>query len=333
MASIRPFRIVIPGGSGQVGSILARHFHEQGHHVTVLSRHKRRAEWKTVFWDGLEFGEWVKCIDGADLVINLAGKNVNCRYNAANRREIKNSRTISTGLVGRAIAQAAQPPRMWFNASTCTIYRHALDRVMDEAHGEIGGDESGVPSSWAFSIDVATSWERALFAANTPHTRRVALRSSMIMSPDSGGIFDTLLRMVRFGLGGTLGPGNQYVSWIHEFDFVRAIEFLMAHEELDGPVNISSPCPVPNRFFMRCLRHAWCTTYVGLPAPTWALSVGAVLLRTETELLLKSRRVIPAKLLNSGFEVHFPSWRSASQDLVSRWRELRADKQFSAAAL
>ena len=333
MALLRRLRIVIPGGSGQVGTILARHFHEQGHDVTVLSRHKCRTEWETLNWDGQEPGDWVKSVDGADLVINLAGKNVNCRYNAANRREIKNSRVITTGLVGQAIARAARPPRLWFNASTCTIYRHSVDQIMDEAHGEIGGSETGVPKQWSFSIDVATSWERAFFAAETPQTRKVALRSSMIMSPDPKGVFDKLLRMVRMGLGGKCGPGNQFVSWIHDVDFIRSIEFLIEHEELTGPVNICSPCPVTNWFFMRCLRNAWCTTYVGLPAPKWALSLGAMLLQTETELVLKSRRVVPAKLTNAGFEFHFPSWRSASQDLVNRWRQLQEDTQISAAAL
>ncbi len=320
MARMCPLRIVIPGGSGQVGTILARHFHEQGHDVTVLSRHKSRSEWRTLFWDGLELGEWANSLDGAHLVINLAGRSVNCRYTPSNRRAIKNSRVITTALIGQAIARAANPPQLWFNASTASIYRHALDRVMDEDSGEIGENEAEVPREWSFSIDVATSWERAFFAADTPQTRKVALRSSMIMSPDANGVFDTFLRLIRLGLGGTCGPGNQYVSWIHDHDFVRAIEFLIEHDEIDGPVNICSPCPVPNRFFMRCLRHAWCTTYFGLPSPTWALSVGAAVIRTETEWLLKSRRVVPGRLSKAGFEFHFPSWRSASQDLVRRWR-------------
>lgn len=333
MAPRRPLKIVIPGGSGQVGTILARHFHECGHEVIVLSRHTRCTEWKTAFWDGLELGQWVQTLEGADLVINLAGKSVNCRYSASNRRAILNSRVLSTSLVGQAIGRVKNPPRMWFNASTCTIYRHALDRVMDETNGELGGGEPDVPAKWSFSIDVATSWERALFAADTPRTRRVALRSSMVMSPDANGVFDHLLRLVRMGLGGPSGPGNQFVSWVHDVDFIRVIEFLISREELDGPVNVCSPCPVTNRFFMRCLRNAWCTTYVGLPAPSWALSLGGMLFGTEPELLLKSRRVVPGRLTNGGFEFHFPSWRSASQDLVHRWRTMRADPQMTAAAL
>lgn len=320
-----PLRIVLSGGSGQVGQILARHFHEQGHSVTVVARHPKPAEWQTVVWDASSLGAWADVLDGADVVINLAGHSVNCRYNDANRREIKNSRIFTTNLIGQAITRSSHPPRLWMNASTATIYRHALDRSMDEFTGEVGGNEPNAPRKWQFSIDVATGWERTLFAADTPGTRKIALRSAMIMSPDRGGIFDALLGLVRWGLGGPAGSGRQYVSWIHDVDFIRAIEFLIAHEELNGPVNISSPFPIQNRKLMFCLRRAWCTSYIGVPAPRWALAIGAILLRTETELVLKSRRVVPRLLLDSGFEFHFPNWRGACQDLVQRWRELNAD--------
>ena len=318
-------RIVIPGGSGHIGHLLARHFHEQGHSVCVLSRDPRPADWETVRWNGLDLGDWTAAVDGAGVVINLAGRSVNCRYNAANCRDIKNSRTFTTALIGEAIARAAHPPRLWLNASTATIYRHALDRTMDEQNGDLGGHEPGAPDKWAFSVDVAASWERAFFAAATPQTRRIALRSSMVMSPERSGVFDRLLQLVRYGLGGALGPGTQYVSWVHDVDFVRALEFLMENEGMEGVVNICAPCPVPNRFFMRCLRHAWCSSYIALPLPRWALSIGAALLGTETELVLKSRRVVPARLCASGFSFHFPSWRAASLDLVRRWREVNGD--------
>lgn len=320
-----PLRIVLPGGSGQIGQILARHFHEQGHSVTVIARHPKPAEWQTVYWDANTLGDWTRVVDGSDVVINLAGHTVNCRYNDANRREIRNSRIFTTNLVGQAIARSAHPPRLWMNASTATIYRHALDRSMDELTGELGGNEPNAPPKWRFSIDVATGWERTLFAADTPRTRKIALRSAMTMSPDRGGVFDALLGLVRWGLGGPAGSGRQYVSWIHDVDFIRAIEFLIAHEELSGPINIASPFPVQNRKLMLCLRRAWCTSYIGLPAPKWALAIGAVLLRTETELVLKSRRVVPRLMVDAGFEFHFPNWRGACQDLVQRWRELNGD--------
>jgi uncharacterized protein (TIGR01777 family) len=197
------------------------------------------------------------------------------------------------------------------NAATATIYRHALDRPMDEATGEIGS---------GFSIDVATRWEESFFEMPTPGTRKIALRSSMIMSPDRGGVFDVLLRLVRIGLGGKAASGQQYVSWIHDVDFVRAIEFLMANEKLDGRVNVCAPAPLPNRDFMRELRAAY-GMRVGLPAAKWMLEVGAFFLRTETELILKSRRVVPQRLAEAGFTFEFPEWPAAARDLVSRWRK------------
>jgi len=321
-----PLRIIMPGGSGHIGRILARHFHDQGHSVTVICRHPCRAEWKVVQWNGCDLGPWALAIDGADVVINLAGRSVNCRYTAANRREIKNSRVFSTHVVGEAIARAGKPPRLWLNASTATIYRHSLDQEMDEITGQVGGEEADVPSTWRFSTDVAASWERTLFAADTPRTRRVAMRTSMVMSPEPGGAFDAFLRLVRMGFGGSAGSGQQWVSWIHDVDFVRAIEFLIARESMDGVVNVSSPYPVTNRDFMRGLRRAWCSSYIGVPATSWMLSIGAVFLRTEPELILKSRRVVPGRLVNAGFEFHFPNWRSASQDLVRRWRQMKYEE-------
>ena len=317
----RPLHIVIPGGSGQVGTILARHFHAQGHHVTVLARNRHGAHWPVVVWDGTTLGDWTSTLNGADVLINMSGRSVNCRYTAKNRAEIKESRVATTRLLGQAITQSARPPRLWMNASTATIYRHALDRPMDEASGEIGGkeDERDVPSTWRFSIDVATSWEQAFFSANTPNTRKVALRSVMVMSPDADGVFDHLLRLVRFGLGGPAGSGQQFVSWIHDTDFLRSIDFLIAHEELDGAVNLAAPNPLPNSEFMRALRQA-AGANIGLPSTRLMLEVGALFLRTETELILKSRRVVPGRLLQSGFHFDFPDWSSAAKDLVERYR-------------
>ncbi len=317
-----PLRIVIPGGSGQIGTLLARHFHARGHWVVVLARNPVVAPWRTVYWNGRDLGGWTRQLEEADVVINLAGRSVNCRYNASNRREIMESRVESTRALGRAIAEAAHPPALWMNASTATIYRHALDRAMDEATGEIGGNEPDAPSAWRFSIDVAASWERAFVETPTPRTRKIALRSAVVMSPDRGGIFDTLLGLVRAGLGGSSGSGEQFVSWIHDADFVRALEFLVEHEEFDGAVNISSPYPLANRDFMRALREAWGIS-IGLPAAAWMLEIGAVFMRTETELVLKSRRVVPGRLLQTGFMFQYPQWPAAARDLVQRWRQVQ----------
>ncbi len=250
-------RIVIPGGTGQVGHILSRHFHMHGHRVTVLSRHSRPAPWRVVRWDGMTPGDWISELEGSDVCINLAGRSVNCRYTAENRRAIYESRIRSTGLLNQVIASLHRPPRLWVNAATATIYRHALDRPMDEASGELGGNEPGAPDTWNFSIQVAKAWEQAFFSTPTPLTRKVAIRSAMTFSPDRGGVFDVFLSLVRHGLGGPQGPGTQFVSWIHESDFVRAIDLLIACDDLTGVVNLSSPNPIPNRDFMRALRDAW----------------------------------------------------------------------------
>jgi uncharacterized protein len=316
----RPLRVVLPGGSGQVGTLLARHFQSQGHSVVVLARRPSPAPWKVVHWDAVSIGPWAGEIENADLVINLAGRSVNCRYTAANRREITESRTTSTRILGDAIRRSAHPPKVWMNASTATIYRHAFDRAMDEATGEIDGKEPNAPDTWRFSIAVATGWEEAFFSSPAPGTRKIALRSAMVMSPDRGGVFDTLLRLVRFRLGGASGSGRQFVSWIHDRDFLRSIDYLLAHDDLDGAINISSPNPLPNAEFMAALRKAW-GARIGLPATEWMLEFGAIFIRTETELILKSRRVVPGRMLAHGFTFDFPEWSAAAKNLVDRWRK------------
>lgn len=312
-------KIVIPGGSGQVGTVLARAFHRRGHEVVVLSRKPTNAPWRMVGWDGETLGDWVSEFEGADAVINLAGQSVNCRYHDHNRQIIKDSRLKSTKVVGDAIAQAWKPPRVWLQASTATIYAHRYDAPNDEATGFIGGSEPNAPDTWRFSIEVATSWERALNQAPTPLTRKVLMRSAIVMNPDPGSPFDTLLRLVRFGLGGKSGDGKQYVSWIHDQDFVRAVLWLIEHEEFEGPVNLAAPNPLTNTEFMRALRSAWGMPF-GLPATKWMLEIGALVLRTETELILKSRRVIPTRLLQSGFDFQFSGWPEAARELCVRAR-------------
>jgi uncharacterized protein len=325
----RPLRIVIPGGSGQVGQILARHFQQRGHHVTVLTRGPYAAEWQTVHWDGEHTGPWTETLEGADVCINLAGRNVNCRYTLKNRAAIYNSRINSTRLLGTVIAGLVQPPRIWLNASTATIYRHTMDRPgldwpMNESNGELGGNElvggrRRAPDTWNFSIGVAKDWETTFFAAQTPRTRKVAMRSAITFSPTPGNAFAILLNLVRFSLGGKQGSGRQFVSWIHESDFARAVEFLIDREEMDGVVNIASPNPLPNREFMEGLRDAWRMPN-GFPAPAPVIELAAFFLRTESELVLKSRRVVPGRLLDAGFEFKFPEWREAAEDLVRRWK-------------
>lgn len=307
-------KVILPGGTGQVGTILARAFHAAGHDVVVLSRQPASAPWRTTAWDARTLGAWTAELDGADVVINLAGRSVNCRYGADNRRAILDSRVDSTRAIGAAIADAQRPPGLWLQMSTATIYAHRYDSANDEATGLIGGAERDAPDAWRFSIDVARAWEAAATERETPRTRKVLLRAAMVMSPDQGGIFDTLLRLVRLGLGGAAAGGRQYVSWIHHVDFVRAVFWLITHPDLEGPVNLAAPYPLPNKEFMRALREAW-GARIGLPATAWMLELGALFMRTETELVLKSRRVVPGRLLDSGFAFEFPDWPKAARDL------------------
>jgi len=307
-------RVVIPGGSGQVGTILARDFHHEGHEVVVLSRRPQTGAWRFVEWDGATLGAWQREIDGADVVINLAGRSVNCRYTAANRHEILQSRIASTRAIGEAIGRASRPPRVWLQASTATIYAHRYDSPNDEYSGILGGDEPGAPDAWRFSIDVARAWERAFEEAVTDGIRKVALRSAMTLSPDPGGVFDTLLGLVRHGLGGSAGDGRQFISWIHHEDFIAAVRWLIDRDDIDGAVNVAAPNPLSNAEFMQALREA-CGVRLGLPAKKWMLEIGAVFMRTETELILKSRRVVPARLLEQGFKFKYPEWRAAARDL------------------
>lgn len=302
-------RIVVPGGEGHLDvRFLAQRFSKLGHQVTTLSRSQKASSlrqtavqscdpWRAVARDGKGLGAWMETLGDADALINLAGRSVDGRYNDRNRQEILHSRIRSTTVLGEAILKMRRPPRVWLNASTGTIYRHSLDRVMDEASGQIGGDEPDAPAAWRFSIEVA----------------------ALVMSGTEGGVFEALLRLVRVGLGGAWGV-RQYISWIHEEDFARAIEFLIGHGEISGTVNLAAPFPLPNNEFMSALRDAW-GIQLGLPAREWILGIGAFLMRTETELLLKSRRVVPGILQGNGFEFRYPEWPAAARDLVSGWRE------------
>ena len=317
-------KIVIPGGSGQIGTMLARAYSKAGGVVVILSR-KAAAEsaWRVCEWDARSLGDWAEEFEGADAVINLAGRSVNCRYTPENRRAIIESRVDSTGVIAQAMARASRPPRVWLQMSTATIYAHRYDASNDETSGIIGGDEPNAPDTWRFSIEVAKAWERAVQAAGPlPHTRTVLLRAAMTMSPDAGGVFDTLLGLVRHGLGGSSGDGRQFVSWIHEADFIRSIRWLIEHDTVSGPVNLAAPNPLPNADFMRALREAW-GIRIGLPATKWMLEIGALFLRTETELILKSRRVVPGLLAQNGFTFQFPTWPEAANELCRQWRELR----------
>jgi len=308
-------RMILAGGSGFLGRVLAAHFKKCGYEITVLARTPKATceDIRTVSWDACTPGDWARELEGAAVVINLTGRSVNCRYNAHNRREIMESRIDSTRVIGGAIAKCKTPPPVWLNASTATIYKHNFGPAWGEA-GEIAGTPEAKDE---FSIEVATAWERAFNETQTPRTRKVALRAAMVLGTGGNSVFPALHRLTRCGLGGRMGNGRQYVSWIHENDFCRAIEWLIARDDFSGPVNICAPNPLTNAEMMKIFREV-CGVPVGLPAAEWMLEIGAFFLRTETELLIKSRRVAPKRLVESGFTFEFPFMRAAVEELGGR---------------
>jgi len=309
-------KIILAGGSGFLGSELVRHFSGLGWEVVILTRRPkpRPDAVREVAWDTKSLGDWARELEGATAIVNLTGRSVDCRYNAKNRREIMDSRVNSTRVVGEAIAQCKTPPRVWLNSSTATLYTHTFGKPHDESSQDM---DSAVDAKDAFSVEVAQAWERTLDEAKTHQTRKVALRTSMVLGLGRNSVFPVLRRLTKFGLGGRQGSGNQFVSWIHVEDFCRAIEWIIAHEDLAGPINQCAPNPLPNREMMKIFRNV-CGMPIGLPATEWMLEIGAFFLRTETELIFKSRRVVPGRLLASDFEFRFPTFREALVDLEKK---------------
>ena len=318
-------KIILPGGTGNIGHALVRALAGEGHDCVVLTRHPAAVPppARGVAWDGRTLGAWAAECDGADVVINLAGRSVDCRYSEKHLAEMLNSRVDSTRVVGAAIAAAAHPPRVWLQAGTATLYAHRYDAPNDEATGIIG-DPPGVPALWRRSIDIGHAWEATLAAAPTPATRKISLRTSLVMGPAKGAVFSVLAGLARMGVG-RQGDGRQYVSWIHEDDFVAACRFLIARDDLSGAFNLCAPHPLLNRDFMAAL-HAAVGMPLSLPVPEWALEIGAFIRRTETELILKSRRVVPGRLLAAGFQFRHPHWPEAAVDLVRRMRQANQDQ-------
>ncbi len=308
-------KLVLFGGAGHIGRALARNLDPDKYEIVVITRNP--IETNHVEWDCCTIGPWVSALEGADAVINLAGRRVHCRYNEANLREMMDSRVRSTEVIGDAIEACSIPPKVWLQSSTATIYQHTFGKANDEISGVIGGSEQGAPAVWNFSIEIAKRWEQALFDAKTPSTRRIALRSAIMMGVDRDSAFDIFSRLARLGIGGRLATGRQYVSWIHEVDFCRSIEFLLSHDELQGAINVASPNPLPQVEFAAGLRRAWGVPF-GLPATPWMIALGAWALNGDSELVLKSRRVVPTVMTEAGFQFEFPVWADAAADLANR---------------
>ena len=291
-------KIIIAGGTGFLGQLLIEHFKKK-YEVVVLTRGSIKADnsIRYVLWDGKNQGTWATELEGALAVINLSGKSVNCRYNNRNKKKILTSRLNSTGAIGRAIEKCVTPPKKWINAASATIYRHAEDREMNEFTGELGT---------GFSVKVCKAWEWCFNQFELPDTKKVLFRTAMVLGKN-GGVFPVFKRLVKFGLGGKMGDGNQYISWIAAEDFIRSIEWAIKNEKAEGTYNCCAPNPITNESFMYLMRDYLKIPFrFGLPAARWMLEIGTWVMRTETELILKSRRVVPAKLVNEGFEFEYP---------------------------
>lgn len=300
-------KIVIAAGTGFLGSVLVDYFQNQCDEIVILTRGKSKVFGKIKFvnWNAKSFSGWESELENADVLINLAGKSVDCRYNDANKAEILNSRIDSTNILIQAILQCKQPPKHWLNSSTSTIYRFSLDKQMDETTGEIGDD---------FSMNVAKAWEKAFFETETPNTLKTALRTSIVLGK-KGGAFVPIKNLAQLGFGGQQGKGNQFISWIHETDFARALEFIIQNQ-MTGVVNIVSPTPSRNKIFMNTLCKKLKVPF-GLPISSTMLALGAKIIGTETELVLKSRNVIPRRLVENGFEFKYGELEKAFEQLTS----------------
>lgn len=300
-------KIVIAGGTGFLGSCIIKHFINTDAKIIVLSRQKPGDHDNIHYehWDCKSQGKWSGVLEGADAVINFNGKSVDCRYTEKNKKLIYSSRLEPTAALGTAIQNCKQPPALWINAASSTIYRHSVDKQMDEVTGEIGT---------GFSIDVCQQWEKIFNDFTLPSTRKVLLRTAIVLGKN-GGAFQPLKMLAKLGVGGRQGSGQQYISWIHEKDFVQIVEFILHHPEISGVCNVTSPHPSTNREVMKSIRNA-VQMPLGIPMPTWLLEFGSLIIRTETELVLKSRNVVPKRLLDAGYKFEFVDLDTAIKDLV-----------------
>lgn len=301
-------KLIIAAGTGFLGHVLTNHFRDKFEEIVILTRGKSKInnDIKHVNWDAKSFSGWEAELENATVLINLAGKSVDCRYTEKNKKEIYDSRIDSTNVLNQAVINCKNPPKHWLNSSTSTIYRFSLDKQMDEIDGEIGDD---------FSMNIAKFWEKAFFETETPNTLKTALRTSIVLGK-KGGAFIPLKTLAKIGFGGRQGKGNQYISWIHEEDFANAIEFII-QKKIIGVLNIVSPQPITNANFMKKLREAIRIAF-GIPMNSFLLKIGSFFIRTEPELVLKSRNVIPKRLLENRFKFKFGNLDNAFQNLLSK---------------
>lgn len=301
-------KIIIAGGTGFIGNFLKEYFRSKAKEIIILSRTTPYQDENVSYlqWDGKTLGIWKDHLENAEILINLAGKSVNCRYTEKNKQEIFDSRTNSTKILGEAVKLLKNPPAVWFNAASATIYRHAEDRPNDEYNGEYKND---------FSVQVCKKWEQTFQEIKLPDTRKIILRIAIVLG-EKEGVVKRFKNLTTYGLGGRQGNGEQYFSWIHEKDLAGIIEFLFQHSELEGVFNCSSPGPIKNKALMKSFRELL-KPMIALPSPEWLLKLGARIIGTETELILKSRWVLPKRLQEAGYEFKFQEIKTALKQVMS----------------
>lgn len=297
-------KIIIAGGSGFLGTNLSHFFEKKGHQVWILTRNPTSKN--EIFWDAKNLGQWTEFLDKSDVLINLTGKSVDCRYTEKSKKEILDSRIQSTFVLQKAIDTIENPPRIWINSSSATIYVHSEKHLNTEENGIIGDD---------FSMNICKSWEKEFFKVNSENVRKVAIRTSIVLGKD-GGAFPKFLQVSKLGLGGKQGNGNQKVSWIHIEDFCNAINFIIENTQLKGAINITAPVPTSNDLLMKEIRRQKKIPF-GIDSPVWLLELGAIFINTETELMLKSRNVYPKRLIDEGFVFKFNEIDEAIRNLIN----------------
>ncbi|NOQ73191.1 MAG: TIGR01777 family protein [Crocinitomix sp.] len=297
--------ILIAGGSGFLGRSLETYFQAAGCQVHLLTRSPKAKN--EIYWNAKNLGDWVAEVEWADVLINMTGKSVDCRYTEKNKLEILSSRIDSTQVLALAVQKTENPPTVWLNAASATIYVHSETQQMTEDDGIIGDD---------FSMNVCKKWETEFFKHDLLSTRRVALRATIVMGKD-GGAYPKLRQIAKLFFGGKQASGNQFISWIHIVDFCAAVHFIIDHPEFVGPVNVAGPKPMRNKDFMTVLRKTVNRPF-GLGQPKWLLELGARMIGTESELLLKSRNVIPERLLEKGFKFQFETVEECLGNLAKK---------------
>jgi uncharacterized protein (TIGR01777 family) len=291
-------KILIAGGTGFIGSYISKRFAQNGVELSFVLRSKGHVQWNE--------SELMKALEQTDILINLAGKSINCRHTAENKKLIYDSRIETTRILGDALLKCKRKPELWINASASAFYKSDNEHCQTESNYMQGDD---------FLAKTVQDWEKAFFSYNIPSIRQVALRTSVVLGK-GGGAFQPLKMLTKFGLGGKAGSGKQYFSWIHIEDYFRIIKFVIDNKSVIGAVNTTSPEPVSNSEFMMAMRQSMGCT-IGLPAPEFAIRIGARFINTEASLLLDPVRFCPELLLKSGFKFNYPNCKSAINELVN----------------